>query len=233
MNELNPVELADRLATRNGAQMVTIIARTQPALKGGKKSPLAGKLVEKQSRVNGMVNWSYENAVNNQRQREQSPIDANGEVEEFISHPRKWGQRVHKTAFVHHIPKGTDEKRVYVELKVQKSLGYQYFIDGLPVDENEVTPHLTEKSESSRQQVEKEIILRDYRVSSIEYMTFGGETYAINIDEKTESALWDRLKALDEARQKAREEELQERLKELVEARQERQERLKEQAENN
>jgi hypothetical protein len=203
MNNLNAIELADRLATRNGAQIVTMITRTQPALKGGKKSPLAGKLVEKQSRVNGMVNWSYENAVNNQRQREQAPLDANDEVEEFISHPRKWGQRVHKTAFVRHIPKGTDEKRVYVEFKHQNSLGYQYFIDGLPVDESEVTPFLRDKSESSRQEVEHQVILRDYRLSSIEYMTFAGETFAICINEETESNLYDQLEAIQVAQQEA------------------------------
>jgi hypothetical protein len=192
MNNLNAIELADRLATRNGAQIVTMITRTQPALKGGKKSPLAGKLVEKQSRVNGMVNWSYQNAVNNQRQREQTPLDVNGEVEEFISHPRKWGQRIHKTAFVRHLNK-EGEKRVYVEFKHQNSLGYQYFIDGLPVDESEVTPFLRDKSESSRQEVENEVILRDYRLSSIEYMTFAGETFAISIDEETEAQLYDQL----------------------------------------
>lgn len=193
MQTLSVLELSDRLSTRRGAQIVTMIARTQPALKGGKKSPLAGKLVEKVSRVNGIVNWSYENAVNNQRMREETPLDANGAVEHFISDPRKWGQRIHGSAFVRHIHKDSGEKRVYVEFKHQNSLGYQYFIDGLPVDASEVEPHLRDKSESSRQQVENEVILRDYRLSSIEHITFGGEQFALHVCPLEESTLYDQL----------------------------------------
>jgi len=193
-NEISVIELSERLNVRKGAQMVTMIARTIPDLKGGKKSPLAGRLVEKQSRVNGVVNWSYENAVNNQRCREEKTLlDPHGQIEHFISEPRRWGKRCHGSAFVRHIPTGKEEKRVYVEFKHQNSLGTQYFIDGLPVDKDEVEPHLRDKDESSRQGVDKKIILRDYRISSIEYITFGGETLALKVTPEDESALYDEL----------------------------------------
>jgi hypothetical protein len=159
-------------------------------LKGGKSSPLAHNRIDKIARVNGMVNWVYENAVNAQREREATDGET---IEHFIAHPRKWGQRCHKTAFVRHIPKGTDERRVYAELKVNKSLCHQWLIDGMPVGDDEILPFLREKSESSRQQVENPVILRDYRLSSIEYITFGGESFAVKVTPDDEAELYETL----------------------------------------
>jgi len=59
-----------------------------------------------------------------------------------------------------------------------------------------VEPHLRDKSESSRQQVENEVILRDYRISSIEYITFGGEQFALKVTPEGEAKLYDQLAKL-------------------------------------
>jgi hypothetical protein len=191
--EISVIQLFDLLSARRGAQIVTMVARTQPVLRGGKKSPLANWKVEKLAKVNGIVNWSYENAVNNQRMREGTPVDENNVVENFKSHPRSWGERINKTAFVSHVPKNTNEKRVYIEFKHQNSLEYRYYIDGKEADFAQVEPYLVGNTESSRQEVTKKVILRDYRLSSIELITLGGQQFEIKVTQKDEEKLYDIL----------------------------------------
>lgn len=192
MQTIGVLELADIASRRRGTQIVTIVARTTPDLVGGKKSPLAGRKVEKVATVNGMINWNYTNAVNNQRLRESKPLNENDEVEAFVAEPRKWGKRIQQSAFVRHIPKKENEKRVYLEQKVERSLGYQFYIDDVPVDASEVLPFVRE-SNSDRQGVDKKIILRDYRLSSIEYITMQGDTFKVEVTSDEESRLYDSL----------------------------------------
>lgn len=216
--------LQDLVSTRKGAQIVTITSRTIPTLTGGMSNPLHGR-IEKISVVNGIVNWSYENAVNNQRMRESTPLvpvaivgeqhipadefikqaAASGqtfdevsfdmEVEMFKAHPRKWGQRIAKSAFVRHIKairKNVNEKRVYLELKVEKSVSHQYMVDGIPVDDDVVRGSLPPEYEG-RQGVEKKIILRDYQLCNIELIKIGGETYRVSVTRHGEEDLYDQL----------------------------------------
>lgn len=161
---LTQVELLDGLTAQHGAFVVTIETRTIPAMaKTG--NPWAGNCV-KLSRVNGILNWQYASAVNRQRDRE-------GLIADFEAYPRKWGQRIAGTPLVQH--KG----RTYVELKVERSLGYQYeTLDGQPIDPADLAPFLRAPSET-RQGVEREIILRDYALDSITALTYGGQRYEV------------------------------------------------------
>ena len=90
MPALSKSELVDHLMGLRGAKFTTIVAETDPRMrKTG--NPYVG--ATKISRVNGVVNWIYQNAVNNQRCRENQPLDQ-GEVEHFEPEPRKWGTRL-------------------------------------------------------------------------------------------------------------------------------------------
>lgn len=176
MPTLTIPELREKLESLRGSTMISIVARTEVKLVGGKKCPLAG--LEKQSYVNGVINWSYENAVNNQRVREDQPTNRQGEVIHFKPLPRTWGQRLHAESG-HLLPTVEHKGEFYLEVKVQRSLAHRYFLGKVEKTDEEVNPHLPERKESARQMVEKPVILRDYKLTSIEQITLNGETYEI------------------------------------------------------
>lgn len=156
---------------RAGCQAVTIVAATVPTMrKTG--NPFYDRETKtfsilKRSRTNGLINWIYQNSVNNQRLRE-------GLEPDFEPEPRQWGKRIRGTPFVVH------DGKIYLELKVQKSLEHGYFsTDGKPIHESEIRPFLSEKAEGLRQGVDNPVILRDYRINNIEQITFGGQIYRI------------------------------------------------------
>lgn len=169
-------DLHAMLDNKRGAFFVTIVASTDARLK---KTGNPFKGVRKVARVNGLLNWIYANSVNNQRVRENTPTNDEGEVIQFIAEPRKWGERVRRadgtiSPFVQH------KDSIYIELKVQRSLGYQYFdADGNELTAEQVAPFLPARSESSRQEVENPVILRDYDLANIIGITFDGEFYSI------------------------------------------------------
>lgn len=163
-------QLKEMLKARKGATIVTIVAETEPDLrKTG--NPYIG--CKKISRVNGVINWIYENAVNRQREREGQPVNADGYIEHFESLPRKWGQRIHGTPFVEH------KDNTYLELKVERSLGHEYRHNGETLTDEQVAPFLPKKKEGERQKVDKPVILRDYNLTNIVQISVGGEVYDI------------------------------------------------------
>lgn len=186
-----------------GAKAVTIVTRTQPKLSGGKKCPYAG--VEKVSTVNGMINFNYENSVNNQRERE-------GNDEVFESASRQWGKRLYETPEEvenpnsikridrqrknpRHLPfvaknwtedtiteeqfNQIPDEELYLEMKVQGAGNYIYIMDGVEIDKDLVNAYLPKRSDSGRQEVEKAVILRDYKLKGVEDITLNGEFYKV------------------------------------------------------
>jgi len=176
----------DLLARNSSAFPATIVALTKEhnlrAKMDGVPNPFwqahkDGRL-KKRSEVNGFLNWIYANSVNNQRMREEQPLTPDGHIEHFEPLPRAWGHRVKGTPFVRHTNKGGD-KLIYLELKVERSLEWRYEIDGEPVDKAEVLPFVAKKKESSRQKTEKAIYCRDYLLSNVLEIRYGGEIYSL------------------------------------------------------
>ena len=150
-----------------GAKMVSIISQTDP----GRNKACAGHCV-KQSHVNGVINFHYENAVNRQQARE-------GGEATFEAKPRKWGERIKGTPLVTH--KGF----TYLELKVEKALKTEYFIrqpGGVlaPCQKSDVEEWLRPTRPSGgRQGVQREVVLRDYKMASIIEIRMGGICYQL------------------------------------------------------
>lgn len=183
MQTITRNELREQLQSRKGAAMVSIVSITEPAWRAkhaetGEPNPHRGE-VHKVAHVNGVINWRYANAVNNQRMREGQPTDDEGNVEHFEALPRKWGVRISRddgtiTPLVEH--KG----RHYLELKVERSLGHEYRDDeGNVYDDATIHPWLRKRSKSKRQQTDREIILRDYALDSIDQIRMDGEVYQV------------------------------------------------------
>lgn len=159
-------QLVSMLRGIKGAKPVTIVTETDP----GKSAKHKGICV-KQSHVNGMVNWHYEKAVNRQLERE-------GKDPSFEVQPRKWGERVAGTPLVEH--KGN----FYLEMKVERVLDTQYFLMDphggyIPTTKEAVVEHLRPSRGAPNQGVDKQIILRDYKVDSIITLRMGGREYQI------------------------------------------------------
>jgi hypothetical protein len=175
MATMTKADLVSALMSRKGAFFGTIVAETDPRMKKT-DNPFVGAM--KISRVNGLFNWIYENAVNRQRVRENQPLDDAGEVEHFDAHPRKWGVRLRRedgtvTPLVEH--KGS----YYLEMKVERSLGYEYRKDGVTLDPKAVEAYLPQRKEGARQEVDNPVILRDYSIDSIRQITLDGIVYEI------------------------------------------------------
>ena len=166
MTTITLTELLSLLACTRGARFATITAVTDARLlKTG--NPFGQ--VNKRSRFNAVINHRYENSVNNQRARE-------GNEAEFTAKPRKWGTRFPGTPFVTH--KG----RAYLDCGIQRSLSCEYITDkGRTLTPDDVKPFQSDKgSNAEHQGVEKEIILRDYGVDTIESIAIDGEVYRVD-----------------------------------------------------
>jgi len=175
MPTLSKSELVDHLMGLRGAKFTTIVAETDPRMrKTG--NPYVG--ATKISRVNGVVNWIYQNAVNNQRCRENQPLDHQGEVEHFEPEPRKWGTRLRHDSG-HVAPLVEHKGKHYLELKVERSLGHEYRLNGETLDPQAVAEFLPQRKEGARQKVDNPVVLRDYSIENICQITIDGIVYEI------------------------------------------------------
>lgn len=146
------------------ATFVSVVMDTEPQLVGGKSSPFHGR-VKKISKMSCIINFSYENSVNNQRGRE-------GIETLFEAAPRKWGARVVGTPLVRH------KDQYYLEVKVEKVLSSFFLVDGMPRDRSELEGAIRQGGEG-RQGVDNPVILRDVSLLNIREITIGGVHYNI------------------------------------------------------
>lgn len=170
--EVTPEELKDLLMSRKGANFVSFESETDARLR--KTGNPFGE-VRKTSKVNGMINWVYANAVNRQRSREGQPVGEDGEVEHFEPKPRKWGTRIKGTPFVE------NNGKLYVEIKVERTLSKPTYrdADGNVLTAEQVAPFLPKRKKNARQGVDKEVILRDYSMDNIRRIKVNGETFVV------------------------------------------------------
>jgi hypothetical protein len=159
MQTLTKQEALNTLMNVKGTTFMSIETTTIPKLKA--KNPF--KDLKKVSLISGAIGFNYENSVNNQRERE-------GLENNFESKPRAWGHRIDNTPVVEH--KG----KHYLEVKVQSSKS-EYFDGDLRIDVDKIKPWMY--SNSSRQELNKEVIVRDYSLDSIFRMNLNKKEYRI------------------------------------------------------
>jgi hypothetical protein len=162
-------DFVNMVVETNGARFASIVSTTDARVKktsnDGTETNPNFKDTIKTSKALVILNHNYTNSVNNQRNRE-------GDDTQFVAHPRTWGTRISGTSFVEH------KDTLYLELKVESSLGYEYFnkTTGEHLDKDEVHSFITPRKESGRQQVANPVIIRDYKVSNLDYITMNGMT---------------------------------------------------------
>lgn len=156
--------------------IVTLLTCTEPNLRKT-NNPYFGR-VQKYSRVNGVVGFNYERAVNSQRQREADPqtVEEAEAVPTFHALPRKWGQRIWGTALVEH------KDNLYVEIKVERKIEHFYVVDGKLADDKqfaEIESFLQKKLPNVRQEVEREVELRDYKLENVRAVRVAGKQFNV------------------------------------------------------
>lgn len=152
--------------TVRGTMAVSIDAVTVPEMrKTG--NPYAGRIT-KSCRMDGMIGFDYENSLNNQAAREGK--------EDRDAKARKWGVLTADRIFVTH--KGA----WYLQMKVQSTDTPVYRDDmGNEIAKDTLAPFLPAKSapSSTQSDLDKEIIVRDVKMSNVKGMRFNGGEYEI------------------------------------------------------
>lgn len=173
-------ELTQRLLDYSLCRFVGLLAIHAPVMRL-RNNPFAGKVV-KLSRVNGCINWKYAAAVNRQRKRESKPQD-------FVAAERVWGNRITACPLVIALQ---DQPHFYLELKRERVERWYFDNQSLqPIQEAELMPYLP-KRPKSRQKLDREVVLRDYRLDHIAELHIDGDTWRVD-------PCWWRLKALRHA----------------------------------
>lgn len=178
--------LASMLFERPGAKIAQITAVTTSKLSKGKQCPFYG--CSKESEINTVLNWIYQNAVNARREKE-------GKEPDFEPQPRPWGERVFLnkdgkkvlTPFVKHIKDG--QKKIYLEARVMKSES-KYFQNGEEIPIEKIKPYIIERS-APKQGLDEIIVPSDYQTINLRTITFAGQTHELNITPEQEEEFYD------------------------------------------
>lgn len=144
---------------------VTLMADTDARLKKT-NNPYIG--TRKVSKIRGLLNFNYTNSVNNQRERE-------GNEKEFVAQERKYGIKFDdKNGCLLH---GANDIKLIV--KVDSTLKPRYFHNGKLISKELIKPFLPSTNTAPQQELEKEIIYRNYDLSNIKKISFNKMIYKI------------------------------------------------------
>jgi hypothetical protein len=156
-----------------GAKFAQIYTSVDPIESKG--SEYAGRVQKKQNH-NVQLNFSYQNAVNNQR-------IAEGLDHDFIAQAPKWGTRIPGTPLISHIKKGSDITSFYLMTRVLRSSPASYYLDGNQILDapllDEVLGHTKATYSNKSQGTEKEICIRTFKLDSIRAITLDSETLVV------------------------------------------------------
>lgn len=162
-------ELQQMLTNLDRPLIATLAVETE--VKIPKKHSLGR--VSKRSIVNGVIgSWDYGTAVNRAILKDANPqsVEELKQVPVFTPGERRWGRRIPKSALVEH------RDQYYLEIKVERSLKTEWFINGREATPQEVGLIKSCLPASS----DSPVTLRDYRLDSIREIKVNGEVYLIN-----------------------------------------------------
>jgi len=144
---------------RGGNTFVGVTATTVPKMR--KTGNPWYDNVKKTTSVGGCLLHNYEANVNAQRVREGKPAD-------FVVQASAWGTRIGKTCVFVHTPKGATVEKYYLDLRVLKVIRSRLFTkDGTRISNDTIKPWQTLRTESAKQNLKKEIVIRRYRFDNI------------------------------------------------------------------
>jgi hypothetical protein len=157
---------------KKGAKVVTLVTYTSPSMNkkvNGELNPFYDQNVMKRAWTNGVVGYWYARSVNRQREREGNEAD-------FEALPHLYTEHEPGSILTYH---REDRGRLYLPMKIQTVLGYQYEIDGEVQDTNEIDPWIRGYKPSTRQETDKPVIHKNYLVENITDIKVLGDWVAV------------------------------------------------------
>ena len=178
---IGTVLLESLLLEFQGAGFIGLVTSTEPKMnkknrETGEANPFLNCMVRRIAHRNGIIGASYENAVNNQRKREEHP-----EAGEFRAESLWNGKGRHigsSKILVEHTDSG---KRylVFYPSRTQAILNDVWYVDNQETELNDLKPYLPPVSKSTRQETDKEITWRVIALDSIISLSLNGKTYKV------------------------------------------------------
>lgn len=168
---INQAEFADIVRNIRGVSFARIDSVTEFRMRKI-DNPFVGQVI-KVSRILAIIgNWSYEQSLINQANREGIETDL-----KIKPQPRKWGMRLDNGLVEYN-------GKLYLETKVERSIGSKIvFRDGRFIPSNtmaQIKSFETKSAPSKTQDIiEKKVILRDYAFDSIRRIKLNGITYRL------------------------------------------------------
>ena len=165
-NVLSITELVNQLSLLKGAMPVTIEAMVKVK---ARKTDNPYDEIYKLSTVNGFTGFDYEASVNRQLVKEDKP-------QNFVADERKWGENLNNIL----VKKG---EIYYIRIRPIKTTDPIYFAkvgEKLErVEKSQIEAFLPPKYTPKNQGTDKEIVYREYLLSSLRSITFNGAHYDI------------------------------------------------------
>ncbi len=163
--EVTTDELVKALMAIKGPTPATFLADTVLDMRKT-DNPYHNQIMKRQ-KSNVFINFSYENAVNKALTKE-------GKEADFEAKPRKWGVRVPGTPLVLH------EGAYYLTARfLDNEPKVEYLKEGKLIDKALFESFIPEKKSSGSQGLDKAIIVRDFTISNILEIQFGGTKYIV------------------------------------------------------
>lgn len=161
-------QLIEHLTTEtSGTSFITIDIATTPQMRKT-DNPFFGK-IKKHQTLNGVIGYSYQNAVNRIAEKEdKAPRDIQ---------PRKWGETSSDNIFVSH------NNKIYLKIKVESSANIKY----IQTDTNQEIPKeqlekfLPSSGSKSITQIDltREVIERTIALENIKSIRFNKQEYEV------------------------------------------------------
>ncbi len=158
--------LAKILLSITGAMPATILVETEVKM-NKTNNPYFGE-VTKLMEANVFINFNYQNSVNRARVKE-------GKAADFVAQPRKWGQKVPNTPLILHNGAYYLEARFLGSNRTKTAV----FHKGRLLDPAKISSFVAVKSESKTQDLEKEVVMRDFKLENIKEITLNGIHYIV------------------------------------------------------
>jgi hypothetical protein len=159
----------------NGASFVGVDTLTEVPLTGGKSNPHQGRITKRTVGNSVMVfqnkkSSSYGDMVHRR-------LVAEGkDPASFVLQPRTWGERIPETPFIAHEKDG--QMNFYIEFIFLKGGESTYYLDGAPIDKKDIIG-LKEPQEAAQGGLDNKVIIRSFKLSSIEAVRIDGMEYRL------------------------------------------------------
>lgn len=160
-------ELLEVLKKVDGKKAVfcSLVTNTDARLK---KTNNPYKEVRKISKTFGMLNFNYTKSVQTEQGKE-------GLEKDFVAQNRKYG--VKNDEYNGCLLFGANETKLIV--KIDRTLKPKYIYQGKLIDKNKISSFLPTIPKSNTQNIEKQIIYRNFDLSNVKKITINKKTYKV------------------------------------------------------